>query len=130
MRKQYKASRGLSINVVVGKNTNVHVAFEGRSDGSSYYATDDADLQHAIEHNCHFGHLFFLDSAEDEQVSSPSPEVTPDAPSSEQVVVEVTDIDEAKDYLAEKYGISRTMLRSKSAILSEGESRGITFRGI
>lgn len=129
MRKQYKASRGLSINVVVGKNTNVHVAFEGRSDGSSYYATDDADLQHAIEHNCHFGHLFFLDSAEDEQVSSPSPEVTPDTPSSEQVV-EVTDIDEAKDYLAEKYGISRTMLRSKSAILSEGESRGITFRGI
>ena len=129
MRKQYKASRGLSINVVVGNKTNVHVAFEGRSDGSSYYATEDADLQHAIEHNCHFGHLFVLDSAEDEQVSSPPPEVTPDAPSSEQVV-EVTDIDEAKDYLAEKYGISRTMLRSKSALLSEGESRGITFRGI
>lgn len=133
MRKRYKAGRGLSLNVLAG-GQNVHVSFESRSDGSSFFETCDEDLQHGIEHNVHYGRLFFLDSVEDEQVAEAVQEAeeASKACHAEETskTVDVTDIDDAKDYLAEKYGISRTMLRSKSAILRAAEERGISFNGI
>lgn len=45
-------------------------------------------------------------------------------------VVKVTDLQDAKDYLAEKFGISRTLLRSKEAIMAKAKANGLEFEGI
>ena len=42
-------------------------------------------------------------------------------------VVEVTDIDEAREYLVEKFGIARSTIRYKSNVLKEAEERNIQF---
>lgn len=45
-------------------------------------------------------------------------------------VVKVSDLAAAKDYLADTFGISRTALRSKKAIVESGEANGIVFEGL
>jgi predicted DsbA family dithiol-disulfide isomerase len=44
--------------------------------------------------------------------------------------IEVTCADDAKEYLVEKYGISRTKLRSLKSIKDTAEQKGIEFIGI
>ena len=46
------------------------------------------------------------------------------------VKVHVTDLASAKDYLADKFGISRTSMRSTKAILEQAAAHGIEFEGI
>lgn len=45
-------------------------------------------------------------------------------------VVEVTDIDEARDYLVDKFGIARSTIRYKSNVLKEAEERKVKFVGL
>jgi predicted DsbA family dithiol-disulfide isomerase len=42
----------------------------------------------------------------------------------------VSDIAAAKDYLADKFGISRTSMRSTKAILEQAAAHGIEFEGL
>lgn len=44
--------------------------------------------------------------------------------------VTISDLAAAKDYLADKFGISRTTLRSKKAIIEQAASHGIEFDGL
>lgn len=44
--------------------------------------------------------------------------------------VEVTDIDQARDYLAEKFLIARSSIRSRISVLNEAAQRGIKFVGL
>lgn len=44
--------------------------------------------------------------------------------------VPVTDLDSAKDYLADKFGISRTKLKSEKTILAQAAAHGIEFVGL
>ena len=44
--------------------------------------------------------------------------------------ITITCLDDAKDYLSEKFGISRTKLRSKKAIEEAAADNGIEFVGI
>ena len=44
--------------------------------------------------------------------------------------VKVSDIAAAKDYLADKFGISRTSMRSTKAILEQAAAHGIEFEGL
>lgn len=44
--------------------------------------------------------------------------------------VTVTDLEEAKEYLVEQYGIARSKLRSKVAIVDSARENGIVFTGI
>lgn len=45
-------------------------------------------------------------------------------------IVEVTDIDAARDYLVEKFGIARSTIRYKSNVLKEAEERKVKFVGL
>lgn len=44
--------------------------------------------------------------------------------------IHVTDIASAKDYLADRFGISRTSMRSTKAIIEQAAAHGIEFEGI
>lgn len=46
------------------------------------------------------------------------------------IKVHVTDLASAKDYLADKFGISRTSMRSTKAIIEQAAAHGIEFEGI
>ena len=45
-------------------------------------------------------------------------------------IVEVTDIDDARDYLVDEYGIARSSLRSNVSVYRASEEHNIVFKGI
>lgn len=132
--KKYKANTNVSINVVLPNKENMHISFIPMSDGSSTYETNNDEIQKAIERHYNFGRLFRLASVSDKYIdvepSDQSNEPTPSEEISTQNKVQVTDISDAKDYLADKYGVSRTALRSTTAILDKAAELGIEFVGL
>lgn len=148
MIKTYKANTNISINVVLpSSKKNLHIAFVPMSDGSSVFSTDNEEIQKGIERHYKFGSLFRFvgvsnakkpkhasdkSGMENENASQIDPEETADENEGDSTVtkVSVTDLSSAKDYLAEKFGISRTSLRSAKAIMEQAALHGIEFEGI
>jgi len=125
MIKTYKSNSSISISVVLpGTGKSLHVAFSPLSDGSSTFATADANIQKAIERHYRFGSMFF-------EIETPKePERVQQKKEQKPLTVKVTDLDSAKDYLAETYGVSRTQLRTQRAIEAAAAANGIVFEGI
>lgn len=154
MTKTYKANTSISINVVLASKKNLHISFITQSDGSSTFTTDCEEIQRAIERHYRFGSLFRLKSV------SGSPEKKRTDPDTDDIVmgetnekdgetghdetesewnndgqrkldvVNVPDLSAAKDYLADRFGISRTTLRSKKSIVDAAAANGIQLDGI
>jgi hypothetical protein len=101
------------------------VAFHPLTGGGSYYVTGDEQLQRAIERNAGYGRSFIGQ----EVVETPKAAAKAEAPKGPKQV-QVASLDDAKDYLAERYGYSRTKLRSKAAIIAAAEENNIEFVGI
>ena len=128
MKKIYKANTHVALNVILPNGKNTHVSFMGHSDGSSTLITTSEALQCGLEHHVHFGRLFYLDRVvADEEAKV---ERIPSSVGTTLREVSVSDLSDAKDYLAEQYGVSRTLLRSKSAIIEHGRVHGVVFTGI
>lgn len=125
MTKRYTSSARVVIGVVTENGENMRVAFHPLTGGGSYFETSDEKLQEAIERNAGYGKSFI--GYEVEKVPDPAP-VKQEKKGPKQV--NVASLDDAKDYLAERFGYSRTKLRSKSAILAAAEESGIEFTGI
>lgn len=104
----------------------MRVAFHPLTGGGSYFDTGDEKLQRAIESNANYGKSFIGMVMQEAPVAEPVEKPENKGPKQ----VKVTSLDDAKDYLAEKYGFSRTKLRSKSAILAAAEENGVEFIGI
>ena len=151
MIKIYKANTSISINVVLPSKKNLHITFTPLSNGNSTFTTDNPDIMKAIESHYNFGKLFKLqsvqgetkpvekekkaDDAETENPETENPETeNPETENSEEVEgkkkVKVSDLAAAKDYLADTFGISRTVLRSMKSIMEQAEANVIEFEGL
>ncbi len=136
MNKRYEANSIVAITVKTGK-FNRRVSFMPLSNGKSYYETESKALQKAIEE-----HSFFksrMIRTKEEPTPSPSlkgeektdnPDVldnldAPEAGKLKQIVV--AGQSDAVDYLTEKFGISRSKLRSQKAIAEVGKEYGVEF---
>lgn len=123
MTKVYKARTDLSVNIVLPSGFSRYVSFVPATDGSSWYRTNDEDIMWGLEHHYRYGELFFghfVEEAKPRVVEAPEDET-------ETRRVEVADLAEAKDYLADKFGVSRTMLRGEKSIMAQAEANGVTF---
>lgn len=129
MLKKYIAKSHVSINVSVGKGKgSVHVSFSPLTDGGSVYYTDREKIQKALEKHPKYGRLFHLD--ETSKVESPLPPTPPESetgPVPGPKVIEVASLDDAKNYLVDNFGISRTRLRSRKQIEETAAANGIEF---
>ena len=113
------------------------------------FSTDNEEIQKGIENHYKFGSLFrFIETKNRDKarhspnvtfVNGMSPSVEPNATEAALTEKEkdtavhkvvVTDLSSAKDYLADKFGISRTSLRSSKAIIEQAAAHGIEFEGI
>lgn len=128
MTKTYKSGSDISINVILAGNKNLHISFTPSSDGTSTYTTKDANVQAAIEKHYRFGKLFRLERVEDER--KPKEKPVQAAPVKKNEEISVPDLSVAKDILADRFGISRTLLRTKDAIMEHAAAHGIVFTGI
>lgn len=134
MYKKYQAGTDLSFSVMVG-NERVRVVFEGKTMGCSIYGTRDEKLQKAIESHYWFKDKFFLVEAVDEKKEAAEAKKRATAKTKKKAAEEkkthiVTDFEDARDYLAETFGVSRSKLKTKEDILSIAKEKGIELEGL
>lgn len=134
MYKKYQAGTDLSFSVMVG-NERVRVVFEGKTMGCSIYGTRDEKLQKAIESHYWFKDKFFLVEAVDEKKEAAEAKKRAAAKIKKKAAEEkkthvVTDIEDAKDYLAETFGVSRSKMKTKEDILSIAKEKGVELEGL
>ena len=148
MKKVYTSKSEISIKVVLGSGSTVRVAFTPRTLGSSVYITDDEELQKAIEAHREYGKLFVCDERRSEamdKAATPSqlsgqgagvPGAGDGVPGTEEgagagfKVVNISSIQEAKDYLSDKFEISRSSLKNKDAVERAALEHGVVFEGL
>jgi len=134
--KKYIAKSHVAICAIFADGARKHISFTPKTGGGSVYYSNDSREQAAIESHPKCGRLFKVESI-DEPVVEKTPvaafEAEPaveEANTQEKPEIYVADLNEAKDYLCEKYGFSRTKLRSKASILEGAAAKGIVFVGI
>lgn len=152
--KTYSSKYCVSLNVKIAGGGYMHVSFSPMTGGGSRYCTGDLAVQEALERHPKFGRLFSLDGAEKTHGPAAEPQGTvveggngsplgeEDGASELEGVLEAVPVDgdgrtvrvdslsEAREYLSEHFGISRTKMRNKAAILEAAEGVGISFEGV
>lgn len=124
MLKKYESKSTISINIIANGKP-MHIAFSAITGGNSVYYTDNEAIQKGMERHYRYGKLFKGCEVVDE-----TPEEQPALPDNEILQIQVTCPDDAKDFLCDKYGISRTKLRSLSAIEKVAKEKGVEFTGL
>ena len=112
MFNKYQAGTDLAFSVMVG-DERMRIVFEGKTMGCSVYMTRDPKVQKAIESHYWFNDKFFLAESIDEKKTHV-----------------VTDVEDAKDYLAETYGVSRSKMKTKEDILAIAKEKGVELDGL
>ena len=134
MTKHYISDSHIAINVTLDGGESMHLSFIALSNGGSVFSTDSEELQNAIERHYRFGDLFTLDHIEEpKNTSEIANDVYTSAKESEDGNIQkitVNDLGEAKNYLADTLGISRTSLRSLKTILEVAKANNIEFVGL
>lgn len=124
--KKYSSKSHVAVNVILPNGVHVHVAFEPLTGGGSVYYTNDENLQKALERHYQYGKLY--KGAEVEEPKEEEPVVEEPAAASKKV--SMASLEDAKEYLIDRFGISRTKLRSKKQIMDAAEAHNIEFEGI
>ena len=128
MRKKYKAKSHVSLSVALSSGKSTHVTFSPLTGGGSVYYTDNPELQRALEHHPKYGRLFRIDESEPAVVAAAVPlKAAPEKTEDSVKEMKFACLDDAKDFLVDKYGLSRTKLRSRTAIVEAGKKEGIVL---
>lgn len=134
MFNKYQAGTDLAFSVMVG-NERMRIIFDGKTMGSSIYMTRDQKVQKAIESHYWFNDKFFLVESIDEKKEAAEAKKKATAKAKKKVADEkkthvVTDVEDAKDYLAETYGVSRSKMKTKEDILAIANEKGVELEGL
>lgn len=126
MFNKYQAGTDLAFSVMVG-DERMRIVFEGKTMGSSVYMTRDPKVQKAIESHYWFNDKFFLvESIDEKKAAAKAKKKVAD----EKKTHVVTDVEDAKDYLAETYGVSRSKMKTKEDILAIAKENGVELEGL
>lgn len=139
MQKEYRAKSHVSLNITLPNGKSTHVSFEALTGGGSIYVTENAMIQQGLEGHPKFGRMFKLVGASNVERPPVKSEAnarktetptTPQPVQSNEKVVDVASLDDAKAYLVDNFGISRTKLRSKKQIEEAAAANGVVFNFI
>jgi hypothetical protein len=129
MLKRYKAKSCLALNIVLPTGGNTHISFSPLTGGGSVYYTNNEAIQKGLERHVKFGKLFVLDSVQSkEEEKAPKTESTPEVKlAKNKTSIKMACNDDAKDYFADKFGVSRSKMRSRADIEKIASANGITI---
>ena len=134
MFKKYQAGTDLAFSVMVG-DERMRIVFEGKTMGCSVYMTRDTKVQKAIESHYWYKDKFFLAESVDEKKEAAEDKKKAAAKAKKKMADEkkthvVTDVEDAKDYLAEIFGVSRSKMKTKEDILAIAKEKGVELEGL
>ena len=139
MLKRYKSKSCISISVRLATGGNTHISFSPITGGGSVYYTDNEKIQAGLEAHPKYGRLFVEDKtlAEEQRATEHATgtvaTVGESAEEQQGTVKEGNDFvevkmacnDDAKDYLADKFGVSRSKMRSRADIEKVASDNGL-----
>ncbi len=133
MFKIYQANCDIAFNIKLDGGSK-RIVFEGQSHGTSVYATRDTKEQKGIESHYWFGDKFFLKETVDEKKLAAEAKKKAEE-KAKQVAAEknthtVTDIADAKEYLADRFGVSRSKMKTKADVLAVAKENGVELEGL
>ena len=130
--KKYTAKSHVAICITFADGSHKHISFFPKTTGGSVYYSYDEGEQAALEAHPRFGRLFKIDNTPAPVVEKPAAkqETAEGEAGSGLTTITVSDLAAAKDYLCDKFGLSRTKLRSSAAIIAAARENGIVFSGI
>lgn len=133
MFKTYQGYSDLAFNVKVDGSLR-RVVFDGQSKGTSIFATRDTKLQKAIESHSWFNNKYYLIEEVDEKKLEADVKKKAAAKAKqteeEKKTVTVEDVADAKDYLANTFGISRSKMKTKDDILAIAKENNVVIEGL
>lgn len=133
MFKKYQAGTDLAFSVMVG-DERMRIIFEGKTMGCSVYMTRDPKVQKAIESHYWYKDKFFLvESVDEKKEAAEAKKKVADEKkkvADEKKTHVVTDVEDAKDYLAEAFGVSRSKMKTKEDILNIAKEKGVELEGL
>ena len=138
MTKKYTARSHVALTIYLADGGRKHVSFSQLTGGGSVYITNDEAEQKALERHPSFGKLFRIDAAFAAAQKLPTfgasvkaPKVEAQAPAAPKIQkVHMPSLADAKEYIADNFGVSRSKLRTKASIEAEALKHNIEFEGI
>lgn len=133
MTKKYKSNSCISITVALPNGGRAHVSFTPVTGSASEYYTKDPNMMSALESHVSFGKLFRLAEVIDEEkkaavkAAAAKAKEEPKEEEKKVIDIEVTCNEDAKEYLADRFGLSRSKLRSRDAINAAAAANGVNF---
>ncbi|MCD8295369.1 MAG: hypothetical protein LUE27_09035 [Clostridia bacterium] len=131
--KTYRSGTTVSVNIALPSGRSRHISFNALSNGTSVYTTSDEAVQKGLESHARYGRLFTLVSA----ANTPKPKAPKqaagngaDASAKKVIKVPVSDWGTAKDYVADRFGVSRSALKSHAQIVAAAARNGVEFTGL
>lgn len=110
------------------------IVFDGQSRGTSIYSTRDTKEQKAIESHYWYNDKFWLLSEVDEKKMEAEAKKRAAANTKkagdEKRHVKVEDFADAKDYLADNFGISRSKMKTREDVLTIAQENNIVLEGL
>lgn len=133
MFKVYQAGSDLSFSVKM-KNGQRRIVFEPQSHGTSVYSTRNTDEQNAMEKHYWFNDKFWILEEVDEKKAAAEAKkkaaVKAKKAEEEKTTYMVEDLQDAKDYLADKFGVSRSKMKTKEEILAIAKENNVVLEGL
>lgn len=120
-----KTHIGITVNA---KGGHVHITFTELTGGGSIYTTENKVIAEALRKHPKFGKLFTEEEVKEETVEQKQEEQAAAVTRAQQAVKEFACVEDAKEYMADTFGISRSKLRTRGDIEKQAAGRGITIQ--
>ena len=120
-----KTHIGLSINT---KGGHAHITFCELTGGGSIYTTENKEIAEALRKHHKFGKLFTEQEVKEETAKQQELEQKKADDRAKQSIKEFACVEDAKEYMADTFGISRSKLRTRGDIEKQAAGRGITIQ--
>ena len=106
---------------------NAHISFIEKTGQGSVFYTDNEKLAKAMRKHPKFGKLF-----REEEIKEETKEEVPDAPDitdngTKQPEVSFSNNEDAKEYLADRFGVSRSKLRTRQEMEEVAKANNLTI---
>lgn len=133
MFKTYKAGSDLAFSVSMNGGLR-RIVFAGQTMGTSVYSTRDEKEQKAIESHYWFNDKFWISEEVDEKKAAADAKKKAAAAKKkaieEKKTHQVADFEDARDYLADEFGVSRSKMKTKDDILAIAQEKGVELEGL
>ncbi len=120
-----KTHIGITVNV---KGGHVHITFTELTGGGSIYTTENKVIAEALRKHPKFGKLFTEQEVKEETAKQQELEQKKADDRAKQSIKEFACVEDAKEYMADTFGISRSKLRTRGDIEKQATGRGVTIQ--